>query len=550
MNKRHLLPAAVLGLLLLLLGVLVVTGPYPWFPFGIGETPASGSDAWWLRRGAAGRGTGIPEAGSAENEAAAAAAAAKAKEPAVAPKPARSATENLLDELRRHASDPSVHNNEVILIFADAGSYTGFLNDAQTAGISVTGRIPELDAVRVRFVNDAGLNEALDRALMMRDVQLVDLDLNWKMQLEEVLGAGRIPQLTFDRLPEVLGLRGVILAWGTGQRIAYLDTGLPLNTTPFFPRLRQLDIGLGMEPDDLHGTAIALLATAGLDLAEGLTGLAPAADLLSVRVTDNQGIPDVFAVAQGLVAAANADATLIEVSPYSARAALILRKALDYAIDLHGAAVIAARGPGQTPGWPAADPRVIASVPVDALGAQPLVIGQGTLPATGALPIRAKAQVGPGLRSDYVAVETGPASAAIMTAAIAAIMSTQPSTTAAEAWFLLQRTAVDGELTVLGSMGTGFRVMYMGWMVPPELRIPLRPPPLGAGDEPPPSATAEELIQAMAPGPSEQRPTQFLPGTSSGRTGIIRGTPPPPRATNPPPRGSAPVRGGAITVAP
>lgn len=551
MNKRHLLPAAVLFLLLSLLGLLVVTGPYPWFPFGLGESPPPGSDAWWLRRTAPGRGTGIPDAGSTESEAA---AAAKAKEAAVAPKPARSATESLLDELRRHASDPSVHNNEVILIFADAGSYTGFLNDAQSAGISVTGKIPELYAVRVRFVTDAVLNEALDRALMMRDVQLVDLDLNWKMQLEEVLGTNTVSPQSYVRLLELLYQGpGYVLGWGAGLRLAYLDTGLALNTAQFFPRLGQLDIGLGVEPDDRHGMAIALLATAGQDLAEGLTGIATAAEILSVRVTDSQGIPDVFAVAQGLVAAANAGADLIEVSPYSSHDAMILKLALDYAIDRKGAAVIAARGIESTPGWPAIDPRVIVVGAIDAFGAPPVAVGRGTIPLTGAPAIRAKAQVGPGLASEYVAVESAPASAAIVTAAIAAVMTTIPNTTPAEAWYMLQRTAVDGSGTVLGPAATGFRVLNLKWLVKLYEAI-LRQAILAQQAGTPPSTVAvgapasDDLTGEVSP-PATTAPGPFLPGTSSGRSTIIRG-PNPPRAINPPARGSIPTRGGPITVAP
>jgi hypothetical protein len=550
MNKRHLLPAAVLVLMLSLLGLLVVTGPYPWFPFGLGDAPAPGSDAWWLRRAAPGRGTGIPDAGSAESEAAAA-AAAKAKEAANAPKAVRSATESLLDELRRHATDPSVHNNEVILIFADAGAYTGFLNDAQRAGIAVTGRIAELYAVRVHFTVDDVLNEALDRALMLRDVQLVDLDLNWKMQLEEVVGVNTVAPQSYVRLLELLfqDPNLYFLGWGTGMRIAYLDTGLALNTAQFFPRLRQLDIGLGVEPDDRHGMALALLATAGPDLAEGLHGIATGAELLSVRVTDGQGIPDVFTVAQGLVAAANAGATFIEVSPYSSHDALVLKQALNYAIDLRGAAVIAARGIGDTPGWPAADRRVIAVGAIDAFGALPLVVGQGTLPVTGAPAIRSKAQVGPGLASEYVALESAPASAAIVTASLAAVMSVLPNTTPAEAWFLLQRNAVPGELTTLGPMGKGFRVLNLRWLlrVPPKKGWELaETPSLDLVD---PSQGQDELAQMIEPGQPGQRPTQFLPGTSSGRSTIIRG-PAPARGNNPTARGSAPARGGPITVTP
>jgi hypothetical protein len=514
-----------------------VTGPYPWFPFGLGgETGTPGSNAWRQRRSIRDNGSAARDPNDA---AGAAEAAAKVKEPVTEPKGARSATETLLDELRRHASDAGVHNNEVILIFADAGGYTGFLADAQGGGITVTGKIPELNTVRVRFVADTELNAALDRALMLRDVQLLDADLNWKMQLEEVLGMATPAHQTYEHLLELLGLRGVRLNWGTGLRIAYLDTGLVLNTAQFFPRLRQIDIGLGLEPDDRHGMAIALLTTGGWDLAQGLTGLAPAAELISIRVTDSQGIPDVFAVAQGLVAAANGGTHLIEVSPYSSHDALVLKLALDYAINRQGAAVIAARGLGETPGWPAVDPRVIAVGAIDAFGAPPLTMGQAIAPLAGAPAIRAKAQVGPGLASDYVAVHAGPASAAIVTAAIAAVMTNSPEVSPAEAWFQLQRSAKGGEHTKLGPAGAGFRVLYLGWLAP-ELVLEFNTAVIPSTELP--MATVEaEVIEVTAAGQPAPRPTQFLPGTPTGRTAIIRGTPP--RTTPPPSRG--PARGRA-----
>jgi hypothetical protein len=59
----------------------------------------------------------------------------------------------------------------------------------------------------------------------------------------------------------------------------------------------------------------------------------------------------------------------------------------------------------------------------------------------------------------------------------------------------------------------------------------------------------DKLTQAIETGQSGKHPTRFLPGTSSGRSTIVRG-PTPPRGTNPTARGSIPTRGGQITVAP
>ena len=97
--------------------------------------------------------------------------------------------------------------------------------------------------------------------------------------------------------------------------IAILDTGVLPDTTFGSGRLRSLDIGLGTVAgrgeEDGHGTAVAALA-AGSDA--DAPGVAPAASLLSIRVTDTRSTSDTFTIAHAIVAAVDAGAKIINVS--------------------------------------------------------------------------------------------------------------------------------------------------------------------------------------------------------------------------------------------
>ena len=99
-----------------------------------------------------------------------------------------------------------------------------------------------------------------------------------------------------------LGVNGEHSQWGRGTTIAILDTGVAADVTFGTGRLRALDVGLGVTPgtggEDGHGTAVAGLAAG---LSPDAPGVAPAANLLSIRVTDNTGTSDLFTVAQAIV---------------------------------------------------------------------------------------------------------------------------------------------------------------------------------------------------------------------------------------------------------
>ncbi|SVD63858.1 uncharacterized protein METZ01_LOCUS416712, partial [marine metagenome] len=117
-----------------------------------------------------------------------------------------------------------------------------------------------------------------------------------------------------------------------------------------------------------HGTAIASLIAGTV---EGEEGLAPAAEILSIRVLDGEGGGDSFTVARGIVEAAERGAKVINLSLGSDTSSHVLENAVKYAQE-KGAVVVAAVGNDGTRGvsFPARYEGVVGVTSVDAKGRQ------------------------------------------------------------------------------------------------------------------------------------------------------------------------------------
>jgi hypothetical protein len=112
-----------------------------------------------------------------------------------------------------------------------------------------------------------------------------------------------------------LGAGGDSTNWGRGVTVAVLDTGVAPDPTFLPGQLRALDVGWGTTPgtgpEYGHGTAVAALAAGN---ASGAQGIANAAGILSIRVTDEAGLSDIFTLSQGILAAVDAGAQVINIS--------------------------------------------------------------------------------------------------------------------------------------------------------------------------------------------------------------------------------------------
>ena len=333
---------------------------------------------------------------------------------------------------------------EAVLGFKDDAALQRFLARAEKAGLTVLGRVDKLRSVRVGF----------DRFSALRDELGENASDYSNLGANNLIGIPHPPARedrdALDQVPfrndalAFVGATGDRSTWGRGTTIAVLDTGVASDATFGNGRLRTLDIGLGTSPDPAnvkengHGTAVAALAAGA---APDAPGVAPAANVLSIRVTDRTGLSDLFTVSQAIVAAVDAGARIINVSLGGYSTAPMLEAAIGYAAD-NGALIVAAAGNDQAAqlAWPAADPRVVSVGAVDKAEQQVSFSNSG--------PQLQLTAPGYGVQSAWldgqrVYFDGTSASAPIVSGAIAAVMSQNSSLTAAQAAELLGRTAND-----------------------------------------------------------------------------------------------------------
>ncbi|MEQ1862039.1 MAG: S8 family serine peptidase [Chthoniobacteraceae bacterium] len=367
--------------------------------------------------------------------------------------------EKLLARLNETFAQEQGRLNEAVLTFKDADAYRRFLARAAECGFKVLGRLDRFHTVRVRYDSLDSLTG--DLANFSGDYS--DLDANYfvyppDVPEPEARYAGQFAPIG-NGLLDFLGVTGDTSKWGAGVTIAVLDSGIVADPTFGTNRLRFVDIGLGIAPegDNGHGTAVASLAGG---MASDAIGIAPGANLLSIRVTGMDGLSDSFSLSQGILAAVDAGAQIINVSMGSYANSFVMTHAIDYAAS-RGVLVVASAGNDQVGQltWPAANPYVISVGAVDAAEQQVFFSNSGE-----ELKIAAP---GYGLQSAWlngqrVFIDGTSGSAPVVAGSIAAMMSQNPGITASQAWGILRTHASDGG--VLGpdpNFGNG--IVNLGW---------------------------------------------------------------------------------------
>ncbi len=350
---------------------------------------------------------------------------------------------------------------EAVLTFKDDAALQRFIARARQAGLTVLGRNDRLRTVRIGF---DGLG-ALQADLLGNAGDYDAVSAN------SLIGIPQPPakqeRADIDQVPfrndtlAYLGATGDRSAWGRGVTIAVLDTGVTTDPTFGDGRLRTLDIGLGTTPgegrNDGHGTSVAALAAG---LLPDAAGVAPAASVLSIRVTDASGMSDLFTVSQAIVAAADAGANIINVSLGGYSTGAVLDAAIAYA-QQKGAVIVAAAGNDQAAqlAWPAADSRVVSVGAIDRVEQQVTFSNSGaslqlTAPGYGVQTAW--------LEGQRAYVDGTSASAPLVSGAIAAVMSQNPGLTPQQAAAVLVSTASDG-----GAPGAddayGRGILNVGW---------------------------------------------------------------------------------------
>jgi hypothetical protein len=247
-----------------------------------------------------------------------------------------------------------------VLIFKDKAAMERFLA-RMGPGLRLLGRLDALHALRVGFSDGGDLLARLDG----EDLSFI-FPVDAPLPVEGGVQPGALAM--GNRLRDWLGITGDNSDAGNGVLIAILDTGVTASPA-FASRIRSMNlVDLPADPaaQDGHGTAVASMIIGNTALSPGV---APGAEILSIRIANDNGQSDSFLLAQGIIAAVDAGARLINISFGSEGDSLIVRKALDYAFE-RGALIAAAAGNNGSDqvSYPAANTGVIAVGSVDALG--------------------------------------------------------------------------------------------------------------------------------------------------------------------------------------
>ena len=369
--------------------------------------------------------------------------------------------EALIATLTRMLTRADVRAREALLSFKDEAAFRRFLERAGSSGLTVLGRLDGLRSVRVRYDRLAALqNELRQNAADYAAVGANPLVNLPRAPAQEDRAA--VDQVPFgNETLAFLGAAGDRSNWGRGTTIAILDTGLAPDSTFGTNRIQYLDVGLGSVPgrgsEDGHGTAVAALAGGA---ATDAPGVAPAANLLSIRVTDASGTSDLFTIAQAIVAAVDAGARIVNISLGGYGTNATLDAAIAYAGD-RGAVIVAAAGNDQAAqlAWPAANPSVISVGAVDRAEQQVAFSNSG--------PQLKLSAPGYGVQTAWLDgtrayVDGTSASAPLVAGAIAALISQSPGLSPQDAAQLLMRTASDaGAPGADAAFGAG--ILNLGW---------------------------------------------------------------------------------------
>ena len=341
-----------------------------------------------------------------------------AKERAASPTPRR-ARQPIRDEFRDGTTVEifaSREPDEVILRFPTEEAYGDFLFALGGSKIHLVDQLDRLRAIRLSYDEWADLSNLLDGENIASFDSLP--------AVPAPSPAGGVDQAGLvgfgDGLLAWLGITSDNSRWGAGVKVAVLDTGIVAHPAlPGFSKSIEIT-PFPQDPSKIngHGTAIASLIAGNDTFAPGI---APAVELISIRVGDDLGQADSFALAAGILAAVDAGVQIINISMGTSENNPLIEEAVLYAHDQNVVIVAAAGNSEQADAsYPAAYPSVISVGSVDARGQHLDFSNYGTYLSVTA-PGFAINAAWPGNR--YSRVSGTSASAPIVTGAIAATMS-------------------------------------------------------------------------------------------------------------------------------
>jgi len=228
---------------------------------------------------------------------------------------------------------PGAISNERILRFKNEADYQKFLASLKARGLKLLGQSDRLRAVRVGL----GMGSDLD------DIDGAESGYNYLVTIPNPpQSSAQAGAMGFGgNALSWLGVKGDNSSWGKGITVAVLDSGVN-NHIALQGEISQIaltDLAEGSAQLG-HGTAVASIISGDHPLTPGV---APSSKILSIRITDETGSSNSFVLAEGIIQAADAGASVINISMGSYGDSSAVADAVQYAQE-QGAVIVASSG--------------------------------------------------------------------------------------------------------------------------------------------------------------------------------------------------------------
>lgn len=247
----------------------------------------------------------------------------------------------LLESLRSKLEAPNVVPREALLTFRSPEARAHFAQQAAAHGLEILDTIAQLNTARVRYGRIEDLRDAISGS--RGDYASVEGNL-WlsippaSPQPDPNNEGGRAP--FGQSMLNAINAAGDRTKWGNNVTVAVLDTGVLVHPTFAEGQITHLDLVNDGQKFHSHGTSVASLIGGQHPQAPGV---ASAARILDIRVANAEGVSVGSTLAQGIVAAADRGAQVINISLGGYGDSAILGQAVAYAFQ-RGAVVVAAAG--------------------------------------------------------------------------------------------------------------------------------------------------------------------------------------------------------------
>ncbi len=329
---------------------------------------------------------------------------------------------------------PFALSNERIVRFKDDAAYRQFLTTLKDRGLTLLGKSDRLRAVRVGFRSANDL-QGIDGSELSYNYQ-VGLPTPPQAEAQtDAVGFGS------DAI-SWLDINGDNSAWGEGVTVAVIDSGVNdhIALSGDVTNIELTTLADGSEQLS-HGTAVASIISGDHPLTRGV---APASEILSIRVTNESGSADSFTLADAIIQAVEGGAQVINISMGTYGNSSLVADAVAYAQE-NGSVIVASSGNEglDVIAYPAAYDGVISVGAVEATGEHLNFSNNGS-----DLSITAPGyQVNAAWGEEQLTLFSGTsASAPFVSGAIAATMSQNPQMTAEQAAALVVSLANDAGL--------------------------------------------------------------------------------------------------------